>query len=68
VAWSFLIAAPLSWYFIKGWLDGFAYRIPVSWWIFVAAGGTALLVALATISFQAIKAAVTSPVKSLRSE
>ncbi|HXB08087.1 MAG TPA: ABC transporter permease [Puia sp.] len=68
VGWSFLIAAPLAWYFIKGWLDGFAYRIPVYWWIFAIAGFTALSVALLTVSFQAIKAAVTSPVKSLRTE
>ena len=68
VAWSFLIAAPIAWYFLHGWLEGFAYRIPVYWWIFATAGLTALLVALLTISFQAIKAAVTSPVKSLRTE
>ncbi len=68
VAWSFLIAAPITWYFINGWLQGFAYRIPVYWWIFVIAAGTAILVALLTISFQAIKAAITSPVESLRSE
>jgi putative ABC transport system permease protein len=68
VGWSFLIAAPLAGYLINGWLEGFAYRIPMYWWIFAAAGGIAILVALLTISFQAIKAAVVSPVKSLRTE
>jgi putative ABC transport system permease protein len=68
VGWSFLIAAPVAGYLINGWLEGFAYRIPMYWWIFAAAGLTALLVALLTISFQAIKAATTSPVVSLRSE
>lgn len=68
VGWSFLIAAPLSWYFIDGWLRGFAYRIPVYWWIFAIAGLTALVIALFTVSFQAIKAAVANPIISLRSE
>jgi putative ABC transport system permease protein len=67
---SFFVAAPTAWYFMNQWLEGFAaaYRTPVSWWIFAAAGITALLIALGTISFQAIKAAVMNPVKSLRSE
>lgn len=68
VGLSFLIAAPIAWYFLRGWLDGFAYRIPMYWWIFAAAAFTALAVALLTISFQAIKAAVANPVKSLRTE
>jgi putative ABC transport system permease protein len=68
VGWAFLVAAPLSWFFVNGWLRGFAYRIGAYWWIFGLAGGSALLVALLTVSFQAIKAAVVSPVKSLRSE
>jgi putative ABC transport system permease protein len=68
VGWSFLIAAPLSWYFIDGWLQGFAYRIPVYWWIFAMAGLMALLIALLTVSFQAIKAAVANPIESLRTE
>jgi putative ABC transport system permease protein len=68
VAWSFLIAAPIAWYLINGWLQGFAYRIPVYWWIFAIAGFSALAIALLTISFQAIKAAITSPIKSLRTE
>jgi putative ABC transport system permease protein len=50
------------------WLQSFAYRINISWWIFLVAGVLALLIALITVSFQAIKAAVANPVKSLRSE
>jgi len=68
VGWSFVVAAPISWLFISAWLNGFAYRIHSYWWIFIAAGGTALLIALLTISFQAIKAAIANPVMSLRSE
>jgi putative ABC transport system permease protein len=65
---SFFVATPVTWYFMNQWVEGFAYRTPVSWWIFAAAGIAALLIALGTISFQAIKAAVMNPVKSLRSE
>ncbi|MDP4246873.1 MAG: hypothetical protein Q8932_13580, partial [Bacteroidota bacterium] len=59
---------PLAWWAMNKWLQDFAYRIDMSWWIFIAAGGVALLIALVTISLMAIKAAVTNPVKSLRSE
>ncbi len=65
---SFVIASPIAWYFMHKWLSGFAYKTNVSWWIFAAAGIAALLIALTTVSFQAIKAAVTNPVKSLRTE
>lgn len=65
---SFFIAAPAAWYFMTQWLRDFAYRTPMAWWIFAVAGIAALVIALATISFQAIKAAVMNPVKSLRSE
>lgn len=65
---SFLIAAPVSWYFMHRWLQDFAYRANISWWIFAVAGILAILVALITISVQAIKAAVVNPVKSLRTE
>jgi putative ABC transport system permease protein len=68
VAVSFVIAAPLSWYFMQKWLEHFAYRTGISWWVFVLAGVLALLVAVFTISFQAIKAALMNPVKSLRAE
>jgi putative ABC transport system permease protein len=65
---SFFIAAPLSWFFMHQWLEDFAYRINISWWVFVVAGVTAVLIALFTISFQAVRAAITNPVKSLRTE
>jgi len=68
VGWAFLIAAPLSWFFIDGWLQGFAYRIHFYWWIFAVAGLTAFLIAFATVSFQAIRAALANPIKSLRTE
>ena len=65
---AFVIAAPVAWWIMHQWLQDFAYRISLSPWIFVAAGLLAIIIALATISFQAIKAALTNPVKSLRSE
>jgi putative ABC transport system permease protein len=63
-----LIAWPLAWIGISRWLQDFAYRVPVSWWVFVVAAGIAILIALFTVSFQAIKAAIANPVKSLRTE
>ena len=68
VSISFFIAAPVAWLFMHQWLEDFAYRTNLSWWIFLAAGITALLIALITISAQAIKAAIANPVKSLRTE
>ncbi len=68
VAISALIAFPVAWYAMHNWLQDFAYRIHLSWWIFIAAGIIAALVALATISFQAVRAALANPVKSLRTE
>ena len=62
------IAVPIAWLILHHWLQDFAYRITISWWIFGLAGGLAVIVALVTISFQAIKAAAANPVKSLRSE
>jgi putative ABC transport system permease protein len=63
-----LIAFPVAWWAMRKWLQDFVYRIQISWWVFIAAGITALLIALITISFQSIKAAVANPVKSLRTE
>jgi len=63
-----LIAWPVAYYIMNKWLQDFAYRINISWWVFVLAGGVVLLVALATVSLQAIKAATANPVKSLRYE
>ncbi|WP_018615774.1 ABC transporter permease [Segetibacter koreensis] len=65
---AFVIATPVAWYFMRQWLQDFAYRIDMSLWIFIIAGTASLLIALLTVSFQAIKAAVANPVKSLRSE
>jgi putative ABC transport system permease protein len=68
VALAAVIAFPIAWYFLRGWLDKYAYRIDIEWWYFVVAGVAALLIALFTVSFQAIKAALMNPVKSLKSE
>ncbi len=65
---SFALAVPLGWYLMEGWLSDFAYRIRLRWWMFALAGGLAGLIALLTVSFQSIKAALANPVKSLRSE
>ena len=65
---AFFIAVPVTWFVMNGWLHDFAYRINISWWIFLIAGLAAILIALITISFQAIKAALANPVKSLRTE
>lgn len=65
---AFIFSAPLAWFFMHKWLQDFAYRIDLSWWIFLLAAGISLLIAIATISFQAIKAAIANPVKSLRTE
>ncbi|MGZ5221951.1 MAG: ABC transporter permease, partial [Chitinophagaceae bacterium] len=68
VVLSAVIAFPISWWAMNKWLEDFAFRINIGWWVFVAAGLSAVVIALATISFQAIKAAVVNPVKSLRTE
>ena len=65
---SFVVAFPLAWWGMHTWLENFAYRTAISWWIFLLAGSIAALIALLTISFQAIKAALANPVKSLRTE
>jgi len=65
---STIVAFPLAWWVMSTWLQDFAYRVNMGWWIFILAGASAMLIALTTISFQAIKAAIANPVKSLRSE
>lgn len=65
---AIVIASPIAWFAMHKWLQDFAYRIPISWWIFVLAAVTAAIIAIVTVSFQAIKAAVANPVLSLRSE
>ena len=68
VVLSFAIATPVAAYFMHGWLNGFAYRSAMSWWMFALAGTLAVCIALLTVSFQAVKAALANPVKSLRTE
>lgn len=68
VAIALVAATPLAWYGMHRWLENFAYRTNIAWWIFAAAGLSAMLIALLTVSFQAVKAAVANPVKSLRTE
>lgn len=65
---AFVIAVPLAGYLMHKWLEDFAYRTGLSWWVFILSGVLAVLIALATVSFQAIKAAIANPVKSLRTE
>ena len=63
---AIVIASPLSWYIMNQWLQNFAYKIELSWWMFAATGALAVFIALATVSFQSIKSALANPVKSLR--
>jgi len=65
---ALFIAAPIGWYFMNKWLEGFAYRVNIRWWMFALAGAFAILIAFATISLHAIKAALTNPTKNLRTE
>ncbi|HEY5371331.1 MAG TPA: FtsX-like permease family protein [Hanamia sp.] len=65
---SFIIAAPVARWAMNKWLQSFAYRIHISWWVFLVAGVMAVVIALISVSFQAIKAAIANPVESLRSE
>lgn len=65
---SCFIAIPVAWYCMNGWLQKYQYRTDISWWVFAAAIGGALLITLLTVSFQAVKAAIANPVKSLRTE
>ena len=65
---AMVIATPIAWYGMTAWLQGFAYRTTVQWWMFALSGGLIILIAVVTISFQTIKAALVNPVKSLRSE
>lgn len=65
---ALLIASPIAWYFMDNWLKDFAYRIEIEWWVFAVAGGLAIVVALLTVGFQALKAALVNPVTSLKTE
>ncbi|HVZ97471.1 MAG TPA: ABC transporter permease [Chitinophagaceae bacterium] len=68
VAISCVVAFPLAWWMMSNWLNNYKYRIEISWWIFLAAGMSAIMIALITISFQSVRAAMANPVKSLRTE
>ena len=63
-----IFAWPIAYYFMNKWLQDFAYRINMSWWVFAVSGGISLIIAIATVSFQAVRAATANPVKSLRYE
>ena len=65
---AILVATPVAWYVMTRWLQDFAYRIDIQWWMFAMAGGVALTIAALTISLQVIKAALANPVTSLRTE
>jgi putative ABC transport system permease protein len=65
---AFIISIPFTWYSANKWLENFAYRIGIEWWVFLIAGLTTMLIALLTISLQTIKAAIVNPIKSLRTE
>jgi ABC-type antimicrobial peptide transport system permease subunit len=65
---AIILAIPIAWWTMNEWLQNFAYRIQINAWVFVLSAAAALLIALFTISFQAIRAALANPVKSLRSE
>ena len=65
---ALLISSPIAWYLLNGWLNTYAFHIQMPWWIFIAAGSLSIIVAFLTVSYQSIKAALTNPVKSLKSE
>jgi ABC-type antimicrobial peptide transport system permease subunit len=65
---SSILATPIAWYYLENWLTNYDYRIAISWQVFLIAGSGALIITLLTVSFQAIKAAIANPVKSLRTE
>jgi len=65
---AIIIATPLAWFAMYKWLQDYAYRINIGWWVFALAGTISIIIAFITISFQTIKAALMNPVKSLRSE
>lgn len=65
---AFIIASPIAWYAMHRWLQDFAYRINIGWWVFVVAGLAVIFITIITVSFQAIKAALVNPIRSLKSE
>jgi ABC-type antimicrobial peptide transport system permease subunit len=65
---SLIIASPIAWFFMSKWLGAFSYRIYIQWWVFALAGFLSIIISLMTVSFQAIKAALANPVKSLKAD
>jgi len=65
---SILLACPIAWYAMDAWLQNYAYRVNIQWWVFAAAGGAAIVIAVITVSFQSIKAAMMNPVKAIKAE
>jgi putative ABC transport system permease protein len=65
---ALLIASPAAWWAMNAWLKDFEYRVAIEWWVFAAAGMLSVFIALLTVGYQAVKAALTNPVKNLRTE
>ena len=65
---SIVIASPVAWWAMTKWLQDYPYRVDIRWWVFLAAGAVSVLIAIGTVSYQAIKAAIANPVKNLRTE
>jgi ABC-type antimicrobial peptide transport system permease subunit len=65
---SILVATPVAWWAMHNWLQSYPYRVEIRWWVFFLAGLISILIALATVSYQAVKAALANPVKNLRAE
>ena len=65
---SFVIASPIAWLVMHSWLAGYQYRIAIEWWVFALTGLLSLFIALATVSFQAVRAALANPIRNLRTE
>ncbi|HEY4967610.1 MAG TPA: ABC transporter permease, partial [Puia sp.] len=68
VSIAIVVASPIAWFVMHKWLQDFAYRIPIAWWVFAIAAFAAAFIAVITVSFQAIRAAVSNPADSLRTE
>ncbi|GAB1857082.1 ABC transporter permease [Flavobacteriaceae bacterium MHTCC 0001] len=68
ILFAFIIGFPLAWYFMNKWLDTFTYRVSISWWIFAISGVLILFIAIITVSYQSMKASISNPIKSLRTE